>query len=154
MRLLCDEMLQRLCRWLRAAGYDAALPAPGAADKDVFQQALAHDRLLLTRDRGFLDRREARSRVFYFETTEIDAQARLLRDELGIDWLREPFSRCLLCNTPLERVEERERPPKAVGALLRCPGCDKVFWEGSHVQRMRSRLACWASGRQPPLTER
>src|SRR5689334_350075 len=32
LRLMCDEMLLRLGRWLRAAGYDTAFAAGGADD--------------------------------------------------------------------------------------------------------------------------
>ena len=33
MRLLCDEMLARLGRWLRAAGYDTEIATGGASDR-------------------------------------------------------------------------------------------------------------------------
>lgn len=143
MRLLCDEMLQRLCRWLRAAGYDTALAPLGAADREVMRVAVTDRRLLITRDREFLDRRGAASRVFHLPSADIEIQVVLLRDRLGIDWLHRPFSRCLLCNTVLELVPDDP-------ALLRCPRCDKLYWEGSHVRRMRDRLAGWRSpGRAP-----
>jgi uncharacterized protein with PIN domain len=140
--LLCDEMLQRLCRWLRAAGYDAALTRLGAADREVIDRAVAEDRLLITRDREFLDRREAH-RVFYLATDDLAAQAAALRDALGIDWLHKPFSRCLLCNTELAQPPLHLRPPKAPSLLLHCPSCDKLYWEGTHVRRMREQLADW-----------
>lgn len=142
-RLLCDEMLQRLCRWLRAAGYDTAQARFGAADREIISRAVAEDRLLLTRDREFLARREARSRVFYLTTDNLDAQAVLLRDALAIDWLHRPFSRCLLCNTELEHAPDSVRPPQVPQPLLRCPHCHRLYWEGTHVRRMRARLRVW-----------
>ncbi|RFA27009.1 hypothetical protein CAI21_15770 [Alkalilimnicola ehrlichii] len=39
-RLLCDEMLLRLARWLRAAGYDTALAVSGMQDRAVFGKSL------------------------------------------------------------------------------------------------------------------
>jgi uncharacterized protein with PIN domain len=58
------------------------------------------------------------------------------------------FSRCLVCNTPLEELGPAETqaladeleyaPPPPV---RRCPRCDKLFWEGSHSRRMRAALA-------------
>lgn len=144
-RLLCDEMLQRLCRWLRAAGYDTALTRIGASDREIMSRTVREDRLLLTRDREFLDRKQAPARVFYLESDDLDAQAAALRDQLGIDWLLRPFSRCLLCNAELADLPARLRPPAAPSPLRHCPGCDKRYWEGAHVRRMRARLAGWRS---------
>lgn len=137
-------MLQRLCRWLRAAGYDTALAELAAADRDVMQQAVAEQRLLLTRDRDFLERREADRHVFFFDSADLDVQAADLRRVVGIDWLHRPFSRCLLCNTPLQLTSPDEAPPNVQGAVLRCPCCEKLYWEGAHVRRMRARLQGWA----------
>lgn len=141
-RLLCDEMLQRLCRWLRAAGYDVALAELGAADREIMRAAVDQERMLLTRDREFLDRREASS-VFFLATDDLDTQAALLRDQLGIDWLYRPFSRCLICNTELREAHDRPPPVRAKPPLLHCPGCDRLYWEGAHVRRMRARLVGW-----------
>jgi uncharacterized protein with PIN domain len=35
LRFLCDEMLAGLGRWLRIAGYDAAIAGPGRRDRDL-----------------------------------------------------------------------------------------------------------------------
>jgi uncharacterized protein with PIN domain len=58
-----------------------------------------------------------------------------------------PFTLCLRCNVPLERVDKAavaERLPESVRELqqefTRCPGCERVYWPGSHWQRMRSVL--------------
>ncbi|MBX6323464.1 MAG: hypothetical protein IRY94_16695, partial [Rhodospirillaceae bacterium] len=54
---LCDHMLIRLGRWLRAAGDDTAI-APGTMpDTAVLAWALRDSRLLLTRARGVARRR-------------------------------------------------------------------------------------------------
>jgi uncharacterized protein len=52
VRLLCDEMLTGIGRWLRAAGYDTAIAASGASDDDLLAQARAEGRVLLTCDRA------------------------------------------------------------------------------------------------------
>jgi uncharacterized protein with PIN domain len=57
MRLLCDEMLKRVGRWLRAAGYDVAIVEDGARDDDLLKRATAEHRLLLTCDRRLAGRR-------------------------------------------------------------------------------------------------
>lgn len=51
MRFLCDEMLVRLARLLRAAGYDAAMAPAGTRDDELLRIAHHEKRLLLTRDK-------------------------------------------------------------------------------------------------------
>ena len=41
-RFLCDEMLGRLCRYLRAAGYDALFARNGAGDAELLRQCRAY----------------------------------------------------------------------------------------------------------------
>jgi uncharacterized protein with PIN domain len=44
VRLYCDEMLTRLGRWLRAAGYDTAIAESGLADTGIIAQCAAEGR--------------------------------------------------------------------------------------------------------------
>ena len=143
-------MLSRLARWLRAAGYDTREAAADEADRDILARAVAEGRILLTRDRGLLEHRDAPGTVRLLESADLDGQARELADRHGLDWLHQPFSRCLVCNTPLTAAPGGARqavPPRAravAEALWQCPGCGRVYWEGSHVRRMRQRLRAWA----------
>ena len=55
----------------------------------------------------------------------------------------------MACNTPLRdaTADERGRVPDAARALAStvryCPHCERLYWDGSHVARMRERLAHW-----------
>ena len=146
---LCDEMLQGLGRWLRAAGHDTAVAEPGQADSDLLQWAGAEARLLLTCDRELAARAAPRVAVLTLPAEGLDAGARRLSADLGLDWLHAPFSRCLLDNTVLRPASARERralPAKARGLdgpVTACPGCARLYWPGSHVRRMRARLETW-----------
>ncbi len=146
-RFLCDEMLSGLARWLRIAGYDAATVEPGLPDRLILDQAIAERRTMLTSDRRIMEMRGSRGRVLVLSGSGVDACARELTDRLGLDWRFDPFSRCVLCNLRLESAgdNERARLPPAVerrpGLVNICPGCRRLYWEGSHVERMQSRLA-------------
>ncbi|MFQ5775714.1 MAG: Mut7-C RNAse domain-containing protein [Kiloniellaceae bacterium] len=148
-KLLCDEMLHGLGRWLRAAGYDTAIAGPGLPDRQLLQRAIVEDRILLTCDRELAGRRQARGRVLALSANGLDTGARELRARLGIDWLRAPFTRCLLDNAALRPAggEDLARlPPKARrlgGPVRTCPRCVRLYWPGSHARRMRARLAAW-----------
>jgi uncharacterized protein with PIN domain len=56
VRLLCDEMLKGIGRWLRAAGYDTAIAQDGVADEGLLAQARVENRVLLTCDRALAAR--------------------------------------------------------------------------------------------------
>lgn len=150
MRLLCDEMLRGLGRWLRAAGYDTAIAEEGSSDRDLLSRAAAEDRVLLTRDRHLAAIAPKNVRLVLFSHGSMDEDACALRETLGIDWRRAPFTRCLIDNAllrPTEACQAEAVPEKALalgGPLRACPVCGRVYWLGSHVRRMEARLATWA----------
>lgn len=146
--LLCDEMLIRLCRWVRAAGHDCTMLPAGSPDREIINRARQESRLILTRDRQFLNYRNAEGRVIFLHTQELDTQAQELSRALSIDWLYRPFSRCLVCNAPLVLAGEEQRRQLKVRLrddedLWACPGCHRNYWAGSHVKRMQQRLEGW-----------
>jgi len=151
-RFLCDEMLQRVGRWLRAAGYDTAIAESGEADSVLLQQARLQQRLLLTRDKGMPLHQGGDEYVVLLEGNRLQGLLKELTERLAIDWHYRPFSRCMECNTPLiEAPAEMESrvPAEAIRkdeTLLYCPHCDKVYWEGSHVKRMRIELDRFSRG--------
>jgi uncharacterized protein with PIN domain len=144
-RFAADAMLGRLARWLRVLGFDTFYDA-AIADPDLVALAAREQRVLLTRDRHLL--RELRP-AQALEVRRDDPLEQLQDVAAALD-LQGPvamFSRCLICNTPLEELDaaavqalaaelEYAPPPR----VRRCPRCDKLFWEGSHSRRMRAVL--------------
>jgi len=151
VKLFCDEMLLRLGRWLRAAGYDAAIAASGWADAEIMARCIAEARILITRDRHLEARVRGRVRVVRLAEDRVEEQAGALRSALGIDWQYAPFTRCVLDNPPLEPAPPEmaaEVPPDsraAGGPLRRCPECDRLYWPGGHVRRMQTKLLLFNS---------
>lgn len=151
MKLLCDEMLKGLARWLRISGYDVVMEPDGQADRHLVERALAEERLLLTRDRYLLRIRDAERVVVFVEGNGLESCAREITHKLDIDWLLNPFIRCTLCNTPLIAAERGANVPRDVERVFLCPYCNKYYWQGGHVERMRRRLESWQSEFRPPL---
>jgi hypothetical protein len=150
MRFLCDRMLVRLGRWLRAAGYDTAVAGAGEADGDLVARARAEGRWLLTRDRRLVrEDAGARDPVVLLAAETTGAAARELRERLGVDWQAAPFTRCMLDNAELvpAGADALARVPAGVpdGPVMVCPACDRVYWPGSHLRRMHRQLAVWRS---------
>jgi len=151
VRLYCDEMLARLGRWLRAAGYDTAIAEGGLPDGALIVRCAAEARTLLTRDRHLAAAAQGRVTVVRLAETDLAAQARALRSTLGIDWQLAPFTRCLMDNTsldpaPREMAAQVPASSRVVGGPLRlCPACGRLYWPGGHVRRMLARLELWNS---------
>lgn len=142
MRFLCDEMLARLARLLRAAGHDTALAEPGQPDAELVEIARAQGRVLVTRDR----RLAAASAGLLLRGDSVAEQALEMSRSFGIDWQAAPFTRCVMDNTPLRpaNAEEVAAMPEGAralpGAFNTCPVCGRLYWPGSHVKRMAARL--------------
>lgn len=148
MEFYCDAMLAGLARWLRAAGHDTCL-ANSEGDTSLLQAAMAQNRILLTRDRDLARRKAPTGRVLLLESERVPEQAHELKRILGVDWLYDPFTRCVVDNTPLRIAtgEEIAAVPAGVRETREhftvCPTCGRVYWHGDHHRRMRERLLGW-----------
>lgn len=149
MKWLCDEMLRGLGRWLRVAGYDTKIAEPGMRDRTLVEQACAEKRILLTRDRKMLEIRHADECVCLLQGNAPGEWVCELNRRYNVDWHLEPFSRCLLCNASLQQADDRylkcipSESREMTTQLLYCPQCEKLYWEGTHVRRMRKKLDEW-----------
>ena len=148
-KFLVDEMLQRLGRWLRAAGYDTTIAQDAQSDYYLLRQAIDEGRLLLTKDIELTKHRRAHGTVMLLSGDTMDEYARQLSDELGIDWTHNPFTRCMVCNSLLTHAtaEQLANMPEMAkehnDEAWYCKQCNQVFWDGSHVKRMRGHLSDW-----------
>ncbi|MBC5781864.1 Mut7-C RNAse domain-containing protein [Ramlibacter sp. USB13] len=144
-RFAADAMLGRLARWLRVLGYDTWYDI-AVADPVLVELAQAEARVLLTRDRHLLQ--ELRP-VRAHEVRQDDPlqQLRELVLALELPGPRMLFTRCLLDNAALVPVPPEEAEPllpegvRGLAATVRrCPACERLYWDGSHVRRMRAAL--------------
>lgn len=137
---LLDVHLGRLARNLRLLGFDS-LHDPDAEDPALAADARDTGRILLTRDRGLLMRAEV-PRGSYVRATDPLVQTVEVVDRFRLRPSIEPFTRCLVCNAEL--VDARpDHPGIPDGVRSRqdtfreCPSCGRVYWEGTHTDRMR-----------------
>jgi uncharacterized protein len=146
-RFLVDAMLGKLARWLVLLGYDAAfVGGEGRSDLDLLRQAQAEGRVFVTRDQGIPA--VAGLRMVVLREGALEGQLRELCGALALK--PDParlFSRCADCNVPLERLSREEAlplvPPKVRTLdtpFWRCPKCGKLFWNGTHTDRIAATL--------------
>jgi uncharacterized protein with PIN domain len=140
-RFLCDAMLGSLARWLRFFGYDAEFMDPSVADDEVANRARDEGRWLLTRDRELaaVGPRSVLIRAGDLESQLVEVFGRLgLRPEVELQ-----RARCGECNGELHSVAAEEVaavvPPyvlRTAERFSRCAGCGRVYWPGSHSERI------------------
>jgi uncharacterized protein with PIN domain len=146
-RFLCDPSLGGLARWLRAAGYEAAL-APEVPGHRLPDEALRRSLVLLTTEAEVLDRRIVADgslvAVWVPSALTMAEQLHMAVLDLGLS-LREP--RCMACGgrlvpTPKEAVRPRIPPRTALWLddYFVCAGCDGLFWRGTHWERIEAKL--------------
>jgi uncharacterized protein with PIN domain len=155
-RFLCDEMLGRLCRYLRAAGYDALSANGGRSDGDLLRQCREEGRYFLTQDQLVQEQRAARGVALLLPQGNLDRLAAALGSHFKLDWLGHAFTRCLEDTTPLvvaDVAASARAPADALRpdeVLYHCPACGRVYWHGSHYKRMRGRLEAWQAAKTGP----
>jgi uncharacterized protein with PIN domain len=138
-------MLGTLARWLRFFGYDAVFLEPGPEDRLLAEQARAEGRWLLTRDRELAS---AGPRTMLVRADELEDQLLEVFGRLGLrPEATLEHARCSECNGELEGVSKDEvadvAPPHVLATaprFRRCSGCGRVYWPGSHGERILERM--------------
>ncbi len=137
---LADTMLARLARFLRAAGFDVEYAEPGVEKDAILRQARRGERVVITRDLKFPGGKDEKITI---ESRELEEQmVEVLRRVGEHDLLQQAFSRCMECNTiVVPEADPGDIPPGIKGPFNRCPTCRRIYWVGSHVDRVKERLA-------------
>ena len=143
IRFLADNMLGTLAKWLRIMGYDTAYDAR-LDDHALIRLARADERILLTRDTGLLQRKGVQC-LFISSQVLAEQLAQVLQAfDLSAG---HPFSRCPVCNSPLEDVPKHDAwgqvPPfvfQTQDNFRLCPECNRFYWQGTHWQKMLARM--------------
>ncbi len=145
IRFVADSHLGGLARLLRMAGFDT-LYRNDYLDSEIADIAGREQRIVLTRDRDLLKQRGI-SHGCYVHALKPARQFGEIVARLDLARSFNPFTLCLECNAPVREIEKKyvfRRLPISVQArheyFTICDLCGRVFWEGSHWQRMRQFL--------------
>jgi uncharacterized protein len=141
-RFVLDVHLGRLAAYLRMLGFDAAYHNR-ASDEELVRISSEDKRILLTRDRGVL-KHSAVTHGYWLRETESRRQAAEVVRRFDLARSLRPFTRCMACNQVLHlaaKPDVHHRVPARIAAchqeFRECPGCRRVYWQGSHYQRMQ-----------------
>lgn len=139
-RFLLDVHLGTLARRLRLLGVDAAYENLDIGDAALASRSAAEERVMLSRDRGLLHRRELWAGAYvYSHRPEEQLTDVLSRFTPPLA----PWTRCTACNGPLREATKESvhgQLPDGTGrtydVYARCTACDQVYWRGAHHARL------------------
>lgn len=143
---LADRMLGTLARYLRFMDYDtlsADSLEPGNSREDtiLLEISASSGRILLTRDRELSERGE--SCVYIVSEDPLLQVRQLARMDLIDPEISLKMHRCPLCNNVLRKAKKAEMeecsyaPQEKAGRKFAwCPSCRKLYWMGSHAEKL------------------
>ncbi|WP_406495036.1 Mut7-C ubiquitin/RNAse domain-containing protein [Streptomyces sp. NBC_01604] len=142
LRFLLDVHLGTLARRLRLLGVDTAYESTDIGDPALATRSAAERRVMLSRDRGLLRRRELWAGAYVYSTRPEDQ----LRDVL--DRFRpelDPWTRCIACNGLLREASKEEVADQLQGGTQRsydvfaqCRECGRAYWKGAHHEQLEA----------------
>ena len=144
-RFVLDVHLGTLARRLRLLGFDSWY-GTDTDDRRLAQVATGEGRILLTRDRGLLMRREI-VHGYGPRSDDPDEQIHEVAVRYSLATRARPLTRCPRCNgdlapVPLAAVRDQVPPRtrRAFDRYARCVDCYQVYWPGSHLDALTERL--------------
>jgi len=140
-----DVHLGKLAHYLRLIGFDT-LYRNDYSDGCIVRLSVDQRRIILTRDRGIL-KHSAVTHGYWLRNTDPHEQLKEVVRAFDLTPRIRPFSRCMECNGTLRSVKKdtiRENIPAGVArdfqVFSQCPDCSRVYWRGSHYDRLTSML--------------
>ncbi len=146
LRFIADVHLGKLTRYLRLLGFDVVYDN-SLDDEEIVSVAKRDGRIVLTADRGLLKRSQV-THGYCVRSDDADQQLVEVLRRFDCAAQTAPFSRCMKCNDLLEKVAKEEiveqlepKTRKYYEEFRRCSGCGKIYWKGTHFERLQSLIS-------------
>lgn len=147
IKFFCDDNLGKLAKWLRILGYDTRFQLD-IEDGELVSVALKENRIILSRDTK-LSRFKIKDIYLLIQSEKPLEQLKQVLDyfKLQID-KNLLFSRCLVCNQVLQKVEKEKIRDRLYPYVYQtqedfvyCSVCNRIYWAATHVERMTKKLS-------------
>jgi uncharacterized protein with PIN domain len=142
IKFIADVHLGRLAKYLRLCGFDTLYDA-SLDDREIIELSLADHRIILTRDKELLKNKKVNNGQRIISQKPVEQFAEVMKSFDLKDNIA-PFTRCLECNGTFDDIPKEEilsnllpRTRDYYTDFKKCTGCGKIYWEGSHYERMK-----------------
>ena len=154
MRFIADRTLGKLAKKLRVLGFDVVYWRGGNLEGAV-KAAASEGRVLLTRSHR-LTEKIGDPQVLIIEANDPREQILQVLSAFNLQPEADQFfSRCLMCNEALVPISKGEVEGKVPDFIHRtydsfhiCPRCHRIYWPGTHFQRMKKEMAKTLRGQE------
>jgi uncharacterized protein with PIN domain/DNA-directed RNA polymerase subunit RPC12/RpoP len=143
IKFFADVNVAQLVRWLRAIGIDTWWE-DAISDADLVRRAIRENRFVLTLDKRLLKEWRTDNVLLLTSERPLEQFAQVV-EHFKLKLPAQFFTRCLVCNSILRGAIDEEIaanvPPRVREnneLFYYCPNCEKIYWEGSHTERMRA----------------
>lgn len=142
IKFIADVHLGRLARYLRLCGFDTYFDTT-ADDRRIIDISLTQNRIILSRDKELVNNRNVADSYRVTSSNPVEQLGSVI-ERYNLKTIIRPFTRCLLCNGEVVHIEKEKievdlQPDtrKYFKEFYRCEQCGKIYWEGSHYERMK-----------------
>lgn len=140
-KFILDVHLGTLAKYLRLLGFDT-IYRNNLEDVEIINLSVKGQRIILTRDLLILKNGKVTHGYFVRETIPMKQLREIVR-RFDLKDHFNPFHRCLECNGIISNVDKseieneiQENTRKAFQEFYQCQICKKIYWKGSHYERM------------------
>jgi uncharacterized protein with PIN domain len=145
VKFIPDVHLGKLVKYLRLCGFDTYYDK-NINDDEIISISVSDKRIILTRDRGLLKNKRV-THGYWIRSSYPGDQFREVYRRFGLQSGLKLFTRCMECNGILEEVRKDRisvhllpKTRKYYRDFRRCPGCNRIYWEGSHYEKMKKQI--------------
>ena len=142
LKFILDVHLGKLAKYLRLCGFDSCYRRD-YNDKEIIRLSLSEKRIILTHDIELLKNKVV-THGYWIRSQYLNEQLKEVLRRFDLNKQIRPFTRCMECNGLLEDVLKDEiknrlllRTIEYFHKFKKCTVCDRIYWEGSHFERMK-----------------
>jgi uncharacterized protein with PIN domain len=146
VQFVLDVHLGKLAHLLRMLGFDSIYHRD-YTDDEIRAISSKEKRIILTRDQNLLKAKMVTHGYWLRSTKPMEQIAEIVR-RFDLKSSIKPFIRCLDCNGLIKKINKTKIFPPLPDYILRtyqdffrCTACHKIYWQGSHFQRMSEKIS-------------
>ncbi len=144
MRIIADNMLGKLAKWLRFMGFDT-IYLKNIDDKALVELTRLENGCLLTRDKELSKVKDLN--VIYIKSEKVDEQLKQVIKEFDLKPNDDEFTRCPDCNNMVIEVDRalvKNKVPTGVydrqDQFWLCKKCERYYWHGTHYIKIKEKI--------------
>ena len=147
LKFINDVHLGKLAKYLRLCGFDTCYRTD-YNDQEIISLASSDKRIILTHDVELLKNKQV-THGYWIRSQHLNEQLKEVFLRFDLKNQIRPFNRCMECNGLLTNVSKKDIQDRLLPKTLeyyhkfkKCSDCDRIYWEGSHYERMKKYIDC------------